>query len=93
MDVIFHAKMFFYPTGITNSSLQGEFRDEVQNQDEIRFFEIMRPSSIEFEIADTSSIECSVKGREDQDSLEVLPDPIPVDSNSHDIVSITEAAS
>ena len=104
--------MFFYLTRITDSSLQGEFRDEVQNQDEIRFFEIMRPSSIEVEIADTSSIECSVKGREDQvhdctlsptstnqltqsspeDSLEVLPDPIPIDSNIHDIVSITEPA-
>ena len=27
-----------------------------------------------------------------EDSLEVLPDPIPVDSNIHDIVSITEPA-
>ena len=113
MDVIFHEKMFFYPTGITDSSIQGESRDEVQNQDEIRFFEIMRPSSIEVETADTSSIECLVKGREDQvhdstlsptstnpltqsppeDSLEILPDPIPVDCNIHDIVSITEPAS
>ena len=113
MDVIFHEKMFFYPMGITDSSLQGESKDEVQNQDEIRFFEIMRPSSIEVETTYTSSIECSVEGREDQvhdstlsptstnpltqfspeDSLEVLPDPIPVDSNIHDIVSITEPAS
>ena len=113
MDVIFHEKMFFYPIGIIDSSLQGESRDEVQNQDEIRFFEIMRPSSIEVETADTSSIECSVKGCEDQvhdstlspkftnpltqsspeDSLEILPNPIPVDSNIHDIVSITEPAS
>ncbi|KAF8411452.1 hypothetical protein HHK36_004003 [Tetracentron sinense] len=37
-----------------------------QNQDEIRFFEIMRSSSIEAETAETSSIECSVEGREDQ---------------------------
>ena len=113
MDVIFHEKMFFYPTGITNCSLEGESRDEVQNQDEIRFFEIMRPSSIEVETADTSSFECSIDSNIDQvhdstlsptstnpltqsspkDSLEVLPDPIPVDSNIHDIVSITEPAS
>ena len=113
MDVIFHEKVLFYPTRITDSSLQGESRDEVQNQDEIRFFEIMRPSSIEVETADTSFIECSVEGREDQvhdstlpptstnpltqssseDSLEVLLDPIPVVSNIHDIVSITEPAS
>lgn len=59
-------KMLFYPTGITDSTLQGESRDEVQNQDEIRFFEIMRPSSIEVKTADTSFIESSVEGREDQ---------------------------
>ena len=113
MDVIFHERMFFYPTGITNSSLQGESRDEVQNQDEIRFFKIMSPSSIEVETADTSFIECLVEGREDKvhdstlsptsinpltqsspkDSLKVLPDPIPIDSNIHYIVSITELAS
>ena len=62
MDVIFHEKMFFYPMGIIDSSHQGVSRNEVQNQDEIRFFEIIRPSSMEVETADTSSLECSVEG-------------------------------